>query len=378
MSISTSIFINISIISADYKMDNPSLTPEELRKAAETLKSYFSQDNRFIYRELVGAGSYGSAHRVQYLQRINGLMTVTDFVVKTAHTAGGSDFPVVQLREEWEYLKMMRGGMHIIQLVSFPNDPLTQHNFTGAWIMLEWVANGTIGKFILKAQEHGVQRLPNRLLWRFFLCLIRACCGMAWPRNRQDGLQELEIPPRTDPNNPPPGILHGDFHVGNILLGDFEIGGEHAITPIIKVIDFGFSGTNTDASERALGIEANLWEVGKIMMKLITLDVDCKEAPPSNPVTIDYLGQNVQTRANSILPRFIGAPSPYPWLDEDLGTLIGLCMAVQSEHLPTLQALSVMISYAVVHRDARFYGVAEESDNTIFSLCKQLIMSALV
>ncbi|KAI0112363.1 hypothetical protein F4776DRAFT_674303 [Hypoxylon sp. NC0597] len=351
-------------------MDSPA---SELGTTVGTLKSYFSQDDRFIYRELIGAGQWGSAHRVQYLQNINGVMTVTDFVVKTAHD---SALAVLQLDIEWQYLQRMRGGMHIVQPVSFPNNPLTQYNFDGAWIMLEWVANGTIGDFILKAQAHKVQRLPNRLLWRFFLCLIRACCGMAWPRNRQDDLQELEIPPPTDPNNPPAAILHGDFHTGNILLGDFEIGGEHAITPILKVIDFGLSDTNSSANGRAAGIATIIWEVGKVMMKLVTLDIDCEEAPPTDPVTIDYLGQNVQTRANPILPPFIGAPWPYPWLDQDLGTLIGMCMAVQSQL--TLQALSVMLSYAVNHRDANFYGVAEESDNVVFSLCKQLIMSDAV
>ncbi|KAI1102042.1 hypothetical protein F4804DRAFT_314338 [Jackrogersella minutella] len=340
---------------------------DELYDTAEALRECFSLDNRYNYRRMVAAGGFGSAHRVQYVNPDT--QVVFDFLVKKAHD---DDEAEEALMIEKNYLLPMRGGMHIAQLiVEIPDDPLEKAasfgGLRGEWIFLEWVPNGTLYDFVEKARLIGVERLPNRLLWRFFLCLIRACCGMAWPRNRHDGMVELELP---EPGEPLIGIAHNDLHTSNVLLGDFEIAGEHGITPILKIIDFGLSTDSTELEHEDIK-ETNLWEVGKIMLQLITLDLDTTYA--TTPVTIDYLGQNVQTRANPILPPSSGSPSPFPWLDQWLATVVSLCVATQFDGVPTLQTLSVIVPYAVRERNGEFYGVPEESDQAIRDLCQEIL-----
>ncbi|KAI0008342.1 kinase-like domain-containing protein [Xylariaceae sp. FL0662B] len=334
-------------------------SPSDKVHDAQAIKSCFSNDPRFKYCDLVGAGGFGSAHHVQYIG--NGESNVTDFLVKRAYRTGQAEEALV---DEWAYLQRLRGGEHTVQLVNMPNDPLQENHFDGEWIILEWLPNGTLDDFLAKASAHGVKRLPNRLLWRFLLCLVRGCCGMAWPRRRRDDLLEVEIP---IPGVPPEALAHNDLHTGNVLLGDFSVGGEHAITPILKMIDFGLAGDDKVDLARA----SNLREVGELMTALITLEGDSE----IESTTVNYLGIDIKTWASAILPPDLDEPR-YPWLDEWLTTIVALCMAWDNRQKPTLQALSNWVPYAVVERDARFYGVPEESNNSIRALCEQIILSA--
>lgn len=279
------------------------------------------------------------------------------------------------MRREADYIRSLRGGMHIVQLVDIHNDPLTQHNFEGEWLFLEWLANGTVGDFVWNARHQRVQRLSNRLLWRFFLCLVRGCCGIAWPRNRQDGLLEVELPVQ---GVPPSNLKHNDLHRGNVLLGEFSPHGEHGITPILKLIDFGFASDVDRVDPDLTGVQSNLWYIGELMAVLITLDPFVDIAKPGRGAftTIDVVGERIQTNASPILPAWLGAPNPYPWLDEWLATIVALCLASDRNQRPTLQTLTAWISYAIVERNAMFYGVPQENDNTIKALCEQIILNA--
>ncbi|KAI1383845.1 uncharacterized protein F4822DRAFT_53413 [Hypoxylon trugodes] len=339
------------------------MDPAKLQDLANELEVYFSRDSRFVYRQPVAAGGFGSTHRVQYIYANNGMWDVADFLVKVAYD---DQEALASMQAERGHLKLLRGGMHIAQILNIADDPLKNSGLQGDWLMLEWLPNGTLEAFIRKARDQGVTRLPNRLLWRFLLCFVRACCGMAWPRNRQDGMLELELP---KPGIEPIGFLHNDFHAGN---GDFAPG-EHAFTPNLKLIDFGNSDV-TDEELIDVAKEQNLWDVGKLMMQLISLDLSTKEGPAANPGTVHYLGENIETRANAIFPEDPGAVVPFPWLDNWLRTLIGLFMAVDSERLPDLQSLSSWVPYAVVERTAGFYGLYEESDYTIRELCRRIIL----
>lgn len=111
------------------------------------------------------------------------------------------------------------------------------------------------------------------------------------------------------------------------------------------------------------------------MIILVTLDTNAnnilKGARPT--VEIDYLGKRVLTMGTAILPPYIGAPSPYPWLDEWLATIIGLCMAVDFDNTPRLRTLSQWLPYAVVNRNANFYNDHLESDWFIRQLCHRIL-----
>lgn len=95
------------------------------------------------------------------------------------------------------------------------------------------IPNGTVEGFIgrVNAIEPPDRLLPNRLLWRFFLCrkstnrvgpfehevyivttalVIRGCIGMAYPSGASPPTLEL-----VDNSRIPSDFVHVDMHVGN-------------------------------------------------------------------------------------------------------------------------------------------------------------------
>ncbi|KAI1139379.1 kinase-like domain-containing protein [Hypoxylon sp. FL0543] len=341
---------------------------EDVPVISNHLERFFSGDSRFIYREAVGLGSSASAHRVQYVEKLNGHHFVTDFLVKVSPKQG---WAAETIKEERTYLKLLRGGMHVVRLIDIPDDPLNKYNFQDEWsfLIMEWLPNGTLAQFVRKARNMGLQRLPNRLLWRFFLCLIRGCCSMAWPKKREDDVLELEIPMEKRQET----ICHGDLHHGNVVLGDFEMTGEHQLTPILKLIDFGNSSKTEDI---VAANKENLFDVGKLMLKLITLNNETFPGPAHNPRKIKHDGQFIETLAHPILPPSHGEPSPFPWHDEWLVDVVALCIVVDSAHQPSLEEFVTWAVQAVNERDAAYYGTPNETDVALMDLCKRTILYA--
>ncbi|ETS76687.1 hypothetical protein PFICI_12074 [Pestalotiopsis fici W106-1] len=68
------------------------------------------------------------------------------------------------------------------------------------FMLLEYMENGSLSSLIKKRSTHDqADRPPNRVLWAFWLCLVRGCIGMDYP------------PSKFHPNRrPPPGRPEGD------------------------------------------------------------------------------------------------------------------------------------------------------------------------
>ncbi|KAI1499101.1 hypothetical protein F5X99DRAFT_391237 [Biscogniauxia marginata] len=68
------------------------------------------------------------------------------------------------------------------------------------YLVMEYLENGDLATLIYKlqadkAKEKTGGRIPNRVLWSFWLCLIRACVAMHWPpRKIHDHRKEPRIP----------------------------------------------------------------------------------------------------------------------------------------------------------------------------------------
>ncbi|KAI1758612.1 hypothetical protein GGR53DRAFT_529110 [Hypoxylon sp. FL1150] len=209
------------------------------------------------------------------------------------------------------------------------------------------------------------------------ILLVRAACGMSWPTNRHDGTEQIEFPMP----GPQSGYSHEDLHPGNVMLGDFGTDGDHLLTPVLKIIDFGTSTSvdpgyqdNPDASSPS---EDNLFGIGVLMQFLITLNPKDSVAQPS--VRFVHLGREILSRANQILPPKPFDPRPYPWLDEWLEALIGLCMSRQPEHIPKLQDLTLFVQQAVRERDHGFYGfIPSERDSVIRETMESIIHNAAI
>ncbi|KAK9772779.1 putative serine threonine protein kinase protein [Seiridium cardinale] len=66
------------------------------------------------------------------------------------------------------------------------------------YILLEFMENGSLAGLINKLAEDPESPIPDRILWAFWLCLVRACVGMEFPPNKFH-------PDRKRPTGRPPG-----------------------------------------------------------------------------------------------------------------------------------------------------------------------------
>ncbi|KAI1388252.1 kinase-like protein [Hypoxylon trugodes] len=131
------------------------------------------------------------------------------------------------------------------------------------YMLLEFAPNGDLEHFIYRLNDSG-EKVPNRVLWSFWQCLVKACVAMEYPprkfhpRRREAnsdftpvntvdgskvGGKDLfeEVPPakrRWAGKN----MVHFDIDPRNILVFDVDVGGpdeEHRLVPRLKVTDFG-------------------------------------------------------------------------------------------------------------------------------------------
>ncbi|KUI60927.1 Myoblast growth factor receptor egl-15 [Cytospora mali] len=169
----------------------------------------------------------------------------------------------------------LKRARHIVQILSWRLelmaniDPPNQvPGATNGWALidgnkelltLEYMKNGDLWGFIKKIAAAG-ERTPNKILWKIFFCLVRACISMKVPPRLRTGANGEPfwdnsvgpdlvegVPSAADPTRKHTlDVVHFDLDTKNILIGDFD-NNEHQTAPILKVSDFGLAKTNTDA-----------------------------------------------------------------------------------------------------------------------------------
>ncbi|KAI0517512.1 kinase-like domain-containing protein [Xylaria bambusicola] len=192
----------------------------------------------------------------------------------------------------------------------------------------EMLENGDLSQFIAKVRQNG-ETVPNVVLWRFLLCLVRMCIGLAYPPDSIEQFKTLPPPitenvPLPEHNVEPRRICHFDFDPRNIFIGDIATNAEHRCAPILKLGDFGLATEVLNGKENFYyerlryygkrgfyapeqfcedwdyidpdddqvhlhriagnyGMHTNLWAVGLVMETLITL---CYPASPPTPTLV--------------------------------------------------------------------------------------------
>lgn len=146
------------------------------------LMQHFSDKRRtpgFHFIRFLGQGTYGTAALVEDRREKRG--PPRKLVVKRGFGKGGQ----WGVKREIEYLKLVRGGEHFVQLLAYRNrlydEPAREirHLFRtrgrylqalpGPTLVTDYVENGNFNDFYLKVctwPEH----VPNRLLWSIMLC----------------------------------------------------------------------------------------------------------------------------------------------------------------------------------------------------------------
>ncbi|KAI0449369.1 kinase-like domain-containing protein [Xylaria acuta] len=257
-------------------------------------------------------------------------------------------------------------------------------------LITEMLENGDLALIIKKVRQHG-DKIPNPILWRFLLCFVRMCIGLAYPPADIEELKNTPAPiTETIPTrlqNTPRRIVHFDMDPKNIFVGDILQGGEdHAMTPILKLGDFGLStdvapGKHDFYYERLrqfgkkgyyapeqfcqdwdyitpdqdeiqyqrlagnYGVHTNVWAMGYLMENLITL---CYPAGPPIP-TVSTVRPPAGKSQYLTYGKHLEQPF-YEHVDRDLIALILRMQAHFPDDRPPLHEIEPYVSFHITEK----------------------------
>ncbi|KAI1632908.1 hypothetical protein F4809DRAFT_57695 [Biscogniauxia mediterranea] len=214
---------------------------------------------------------------------------------------------------------------------------------------MEFIPGGTLDDF---KREVG-EEIPTAVLWRIFLCLVKACVAMAYPtKSTASGLVEEEIYPDVEPDN----LAHCNLHPRNVLFHGYDPNTrEHELSPIVKLVDFEHAQRldktesvnkqsvkdwdvafgyhkKRDAGKRNPGIDHNILSIGRIMAHLI------------GPV---------QDRFLSVVECRMRLENAHISPSDELLDIIRRCLAVDPKNRPTLEALLPRVRARVYHEKTK-------------------------
>ncbi|KAI1434335.1 hypothetical protein GGR50DRAFT_695273 [Xylaria sp. CBS 124048] len=394
-----------NLLSSSYNID-------EVEKIQAILTEAFDRDEkkRFQMETVIGCGVFGLTWKIKCLPSSDPTSTgsssepdIRHLVLKTEATLTfglldrSSDsldiFPEyddIEPMYDRKWLKMLKWAKHVVRDMTPEDDPLAQQflgrSLNGAeaeyWVYMEWLENGTLGTFIDKASESEVIQvpLPNRLLWRFFLCMTRMCIAMGWPPQQPEG---DDPQPVTERAHGPAygGLSHSDIHSGNVMLGGFmpdDPDKEHWLTPILKLIDFGeMKKLEGEQKEIEKANAANLYAIGYIMLMLVKLDTQWP-GHSAQPWRLDPSQPEFLTFGAPLLPDVNGV-DPYPTLDPNLRNLVCLCLARESKKRLSPSIMANVAVKCIAERDEKYYrdrGVEGESDESIREILQEILFNA--
>ncbi|KAI1299462.1 hypothetical protein F5Y03DRAFT_408806 [Xylaria venustula] len=222
----------------------------------------------------------------------------------------------------------------------------------------EMVENGDLAHFLAKF-NFTREAVPNAILWRFLLCLVRMCIGLAYPPMSTDELKDrpapiTEVIPK-DKNVPPKRLVHFDIDPRNIFIGNLGTGDEHDLTPLLKLGDFGMA-FEVEPGKENLYYE-NLRHYGKIgylapeqfctdwdyidadngwvMECLITRCLPAMPPQPTLITTDQRLGRPYYTYAGRLME------PAYEYVDRDLKYIVARLQAHDPADRLTLEELNI-------------------------------------
>ncbi|KAI8958174.1 hypothetical protein F5Y11DRAFT_362969 [Daldinia sp. FL1419] len=364
--------------------------PEAVEKR---IKAFFDRSNKFLWNGTIGSGANGSVYKVKY---DNG-SGITTLAVKICHIDvdidGNKSYDeeneddedeVLHLENEKKWLERLRNCHHIIQSLDIPNDPLrgtpadlAPHRMRN-WIFTEYIENGSLEGLVGRhIQQYQGELFPCRILWRFFMCLIRFCLEMAYWDSQRQGRINLKTASLESLRTLPAGFLaHKDLSKSNIAVGGFETDfkhPEHAITPILKLLDFGTAAEMDPNVPGSLddfgrtGPQRNISDIGEVMQYLVLQGDDNM----AERVTVTIGAETFQTFAGSIHTSRDDLIAKHG-IDAQLLDLIYYCRAVDQRRQPSLIDLAIAVRNQVANRGHN--GVPRETNHEIrqrmMSLCQ--------
>ncbi|KAK5630074.1 hypothetical protein RRF57_005789 [Xylaria bambusicola] len=238
----------------------------------------------------------------------------------------------------------------------------------GPAILLEYLEGGSLYTFALRQYETNT-KLPNRLLWSIFYCLMRACAAMTYGKNAPyGGPLELEELQQDEPHLL---LRHNDIAFRNLMFDDYEPQvPEHQTLPKVVLIDFGLATyIKRDGVPRAgeIADKYNMHECAKLMVKLIH-----PRAKVAGDLYAYITNPPLLTQAWEIIPDRYGYDH-FPWVDNQLRYL--LCEALGDlNYRPSLQQMLRRTRRGAL-KSASAYGprAPDESDAACQAILQQLL-----
>ncbi|KAK7906555.1 hypothetical protein PG985_016292 [Apiospora marii] len=170
-------------------------------------------------------------------------------------------------------------------------------------IVMEYLEHGTLEQLIKRFKFVDL-RIPDRMIWYFALCLVRACTAMGY-RDQFVGVdktkrEHVSKTPGAAGPPPPSGLAQDSMKGANVLIGQLIPGDkEHEITPLLKLIDFGRGveykaddPANADFKENT-GLTHNLDGVGFVSFSFLFFI--CRRTPEGHPSTNKRGGKKILT-----------------------------------------------------------------------------------
>ncbi|KAI0451612.1 hypothetical protein F5B21DRAFT_516632 [Xylaria acuta] len=180
------------------------------------------------------------------------------------------------LRNEYRWLKRLRGAEHIGQLIDMADCSLQLPGISDGentyeesvqrqrdeeaaaaddgsqsaaaapvrrcpTFALEYLTYGTAYHFKRRLFKSGQTWIPSRLLWRIWLCMVRQCVAMAFPPDIPDDQYVGQVIREVMQDRPYAFITQNSPHAKNFMFSVADLQGlEHDPNlPVIKLIDFG-------------------------------------------------------------------------------------------------------------------------------------------
>ncbi|KAI1344468.1 hypothetical protein F5Y15DRAFT_424613 [Xylariaceae sp. FL0016] len=357
---------------------------EALKAVVDETRNFFNGLTNYEFDKVLGAGAFGIAFRVIEKHPRDADGRYRRLAVKRAWSTTEQEDLISEIRT----IRGLQGAMHIARYIAGTTAPVasraeatsdsprsakririhiggrTENKFLsglqGPVLIMEYLNNHTFSYIISRAVEMNAH-LPNRILWSFFLCLVRACVALAYPPGVREG-QPAALETIPDDGQEPAGLIHNDLNLGNIIVGDVspEIP-EHSLVPVVKLIDFGA------AYQHGRGSSRNLFDISVAMLYLIARGM------PSPLPQAEYDG--AKTEAGEIVPD--GGGANYPTLDHDLRDLLARCLSVDSKRRPDLRTmLEETQRGAAKTADAYAPHQKLETEDVIRATLERLVLSA--
>ncbi|KAI0878149.1 hypothetical protein GGS24DRAFT_487448 [Hypoxylon argillaceum] len=410
-------------------------TEEDHRRLGQEVAEYFTYNPNINFVGFAGLGRHGGALIME--EKVGPDQAVRKLVVKYSLGSLSSDEDSDsddQLRNEYRWLEMLRGAEHIVQLVPFADcslnlpgisngestyqsslrraersyqalDSQEDINADGNIITreplrvrrcptfaLEHLPNGTFHAVLDKLWMQQAL-IPNRMLWRIWLCLVRQCVAMAFPPNippqSYNGQIERE---RIDPDREYYTLTQNSSHIDNFLFGSQsswspDIDHDPGV-PVVKLIDFG-RGRADNAIDyvRAglpnpfeFGSRTNLWGAASVMMYLcLPYEDDDRLEQLEEPVLYEYMGRYRSVEILTVAPQPLREARI---IDIRLRDQLVRCLAAEMSDRPSLRqaldAAETEVNNRSPQDNSEFQNWMEmsESDETIRDFVQRLFYDA--